>query len=102
MHGLLGNGLAHGSSRNFQDLFACLQQREVVLDVEIAWVELHLELVRVPTHDLLQLEMCKTSILALVVWGEERLCQVRVPADALDLVRIARVHGDDRIDRCLI
>ena len=98
---LLGHRLPNPGPRHTKDPLPTVQDGEIVPDVEIAGLQHELQLVRVPTEDLLQLGVRGPRGVEGVEGGEDGAGEVRVPADALDL-RGAGVRGDGGVDGGLV
>ena len=79
-----------------------MQQAEIIPDSEIARLEDELQLVGFGAHDLLKALVSEASFLVVVVRGQQRPRQVRMPSNALDLVWKSRLWSDGNIDGRLI
>ena len=83
---LFGNGLPDPLLWDHQDALQAMQQAEMIPDVEIARLEDELQLVGFAAHDLLKALVGEASFLVVIVRGQQRPGQVRIPSHALDLV----------------
>ena len=84
LHHLLRHRLSDPGPRRLRNPLPSMQQPEIVPHVQIARLEIQVELVRRAAEDALELQVRAPGGLVGDVGGQERAGQVRVPAETLE------------------